>query len=226
MSDRLVKWFGLRRRVKAIKLIQEHSELVKLSADELLNLLRAASEGRVESAREAFKTLANTEKQADDLRRRIVDELIRSDLPPVETSSLLRIAREADWIADWAHEAGRILNLLLERLPDQVLDYGLKLAVEVQKCAERVQACTDALLEDPARALTIADEIERIEEVVDGLYEDARRDVILAFDSMEIGVGTSLLCVSLLDAIENVADRCEDTADRIKEILVRILTKG
>ena len=63
-----------------------------------------------------------------------------------------------------------------------------------------------------------ADEVERPEERVDDLYEGAR--ALIGKDAT-MGVGVAILMGQLLDAIEMVADWCEDTCDQVRVIVVR-----
>ena len=75
-------------------------------------------------------------------------------------------------------------------------------------------------IRDSQYIVDVADSVERLEEEVDKLYEDARREFIK--ESLNLTPGVAIMLACLLDAIENVADRCEDTCDRLREVAVMV----
>ena len=80
--------------------------------------------------------------------------------------------------------------------------------------------CIDALSKDKYRAIEIADKVEMIEEDIDDLYSVARGHLAsLEFDGFSRG--SLILLNEFLDAIETVADWCENTVDIIRAIAVR-----
>jgi uncharacterized protein Yka (UPF0111/DUF47 family) len=60
--------------------------------------------------------------------------------------------------------------------------------------------------------------VERLEEKVDDLHENARR--LLAKEE-KLSVGAAVLMNELYDAVEMVADWCEDACDQVRIIIVR-----
>ncbi|RLE74343.1 MAG: hypothetical protein DRJ56_07705 [Thermoprotei archaeon] len=219
-SGRVADWFSKRRRERLERLIREHAGLVTETVSSLLELLDAWREGDLDSVVKAFNRASAAEREADELRRRIVSTLMGGVLEPEERSSLLRTVREADWIADWAHEACRIAAVLMRHeVPDSVKAHCRAMAEVALQAASRVRSALEAVFESPRYVVEVSDEVERLEEEVDRLYEEARRDFITA--SSELPPGVAIMVAFLLDAVENVADRCEDTCDRLREVAVR-----
>jgi len=66
--------------------------------------------------------------------------------------------------------------------------------------------------------LKAADKVERLEEEVDALYENARKQLA---KETEMKVGATIMLNQLLDAIETVADWCENVCDQVRIIIVR-----
>jgi uncharacterized protein Yka (UPF0111/DUF47 family) len=60
--------------------------------------------------------------------------------------------------------------------------------------------------------------VERLEEKVDDLFENARR---LLAEEEKIKVGAAILMNDLFEAIEMAADMCEDACDQVRIIIVR-----
>ena len=87
-------------------------------------------------------------------------------------------------------------------------------------CVDVLGQGVAALVSDPSSVLSIADRVEMLEESIDDLYGEVRRyfaeDEMLAFTSSEL-----ILMNQFFDAIETVADWCENTADLLRSIAVR-----
>ena len=68
-------------------------------------------------------------------------------------------------------------------------------------------------------ALKAADEVERLEEQMDGLYQRGRRAISgLTTESVEIG--QAILLSDFFESLENITDRCEDSCDEVRVIAV------
>jgi len=74
------------------------------------------------------------------------------------------------------------------------------------------------MAEKPTEALKAADEVERLEEKVDDLFEKSRR--LLAKEE-KLKVGVAILMNELFETIELAADSCEDACDQVRIIVVR-----
>ena len=70
-------------------------------------------------------------------------------------------------------------------------------------------------------SLKAADEVERLEEKVDDLHQKAR-SYLSDIKSDGIHVGSIILLGEFIDAIENTADRCEDTCDQVRVMAVTL----
>ncbi len=69
----------------------------------------------------SFEILQLKEKEADLLKRKIIGELAKGDLPVSEREDLMRLARQTDDVIDWINETGRILvEFNLKDMPDDV----------------------------------------------------------------------------------------------------------
>src|SRR4030067_834330 len=150
-------WLSARRTVKAMGLVLEHSKMTTLAVELLEKCIRDGIGGKQDDLQKSFALLEQKEHEADDLRKRFIEELAKGELPADERVGLMRLGRQIDWITDWSHEAGRILVLFdLSPMPKQVQD------VIVEMC-ETVKEYT----------VTVADSVE---EVKKGDFEKTHRD--------------------------------------------------
>ena len=77
---------------------------------------------------------------------------------------------------------------------------------------------TNKMMTKPGEALQAADDVEREEEKVDDLHEKARK-LLVEEDLPKAGI--VLLISQLFDALEMIADACEDACDQVRIIMVR-----
>ena len=223
MSNALLAWFTKRREAIAIKMVQEHLTLTAACVDEFRKSLNLAFSGSGEAAMDSIKRLARLETEADSVRRKIIDEVAKGELPASDREDLMHLVRAVDWVADWARESGRILTVLIPVPANFIENFsGVcgRMAEEVQNCTEALRRCIGKLGVDPRQALAECDEVERIEESVDELYERARLALARAH-YLEGQIGCAILFAQFLDAIVMVADWCENTADEVRVLSVR-----
>jgi len=69
--------------------------------------------------------------------------------------------------------------------------------------------------------LNLANKVELLEEDIDELYSQARK-ILADFDFKGWTMGSLILLNEFLDALETVADWCENTADIVRAISVRM----
>ena len=219
MSE-LIRWFGHRREVRAVDLMKKHLANAVSAVEDLERALSAAMKGDEELVIASIRRVDEAEKEADRLRRAIMDELASEVVSPAGREDLMHLVKRVDMIADWSREATRILEALpLKDVPREVLEECLKMARGARECAHAVRRAVDRLLISPREALKEADAVERLEEEVDALYMEARK--VFARLAPECQKAPVLILLrDLMDAIENVADWCENSCDQIRVISV------
>ncbi|MEM3019469.1 MAG: DUF47 family protein [Candidatus Bathyarchaeia archaeon] len=220
----LESWLKSRRKVQAISMVREHSKATMMAVEQLQRCISLAIEGKRDELAMGFNILQQKEREADVLRRRIIDELAKGDLPAAEREDLMRLAREIDWVIDWAHETGRILiEFDLEEMPEEIKDIAQDMAKVIGRCASKLDDCIEKLTNKAFyEALKAADEVEALEEEADRLYQRAR-GMINKLDGRKVPMGAAILLAQFMDALENTADRCEHTCDEVRVIVVTML---
>ncbi len=218
-------WFAARTKARAIEMIRQASRMLVPSVEELVTCVNSAAAGRRDDLESAFTRLHQLEREGDSLRRLIITELARGSLPVDERRSFMRLARQIDWVADWCLEAGRIARQSpLNKLSEELRRTALEMCKVVKECVSNVQQCIDLLTDKKVQeALDSADKVERFEEEVDDLYRKAR-GLLSEISGPELTVGQVVLIAEFMDAIENIADRCEDVCDQARVIAVSVGT--
>lgn len=222
MAKRLFKWFAPKRGERVLEMVEDHMELTRNAVSDLYRMVEAAGKGEAEGSKAFFDSLSQMEMKADALRREMVDELTRGEMFPEEREDLMELVRAVDWVADWSREAGRVLAIIpYERAPEEMKTAAQNMCRANVDCVSVLAQCIKVLPEDPGGALSLADEVEMLEEEIDELYSVARGHLAtLEFEGFT--TGALILLNMFLDAIETIADWCENTADIARAVAVRI----
>jgi uncharacterized protein Yka (UPF0111/DUF47 family) len=103
-------------------------------------------------------------------------------------------------------------------VPSSIKNEFLEMAKGVKECAILLQKCINKIMTKPDEALQAADAVEREEEKVDDLHEEAR--TLLGKENLQ-RAGVAVLVGQLFEAMEMIADACEDACDQVRVIMVR-----
>ena len=221
MSRKLFGWFAPKRGEDVLVMVEKHLELTQNAVISLYNMVEAAAECDQNECKKAFLDVSRFEMEADDLRRNMVEELTKSEMFPEERDDLMELVRAVDWIADWSKEAGRILNTIpFEKTPDEIKTATLNMVKANVDCVKVLTKAIKALPKNPQNALSLADEVEMLEETVDDLYGEARMH-FATLEFPEFSTGSLILLNEFFDAVETIADWSENTADIVRAIAVR-----
>lgn len=218
MSE-LIKWFEKRTETKVITMMQRHLATTISAVEDLERALRAAVDNDEKKMKEGIARVTSAEKEADKLRRDDMRELAHGELPPVDREDLMHLLKRIDMVADWSRESTRILSVLSPKdIPENLKRVTVEMMKGTKECAVALRKCVSRMTKKPEEALKAADEVERLEEEVDAMYEDARRHLV---KETEMKIGTAIMFHQLLEAIEMVADWCENVCDQVRIITVR-----
>lgn len=222
MARRLFGWFAPKRGENVLMMVEEHLELTQNAVMDLYKMVEASANNLERNSKGFFESVSQLEMRADDLRRKMVEELTRSEMFPEEREDLMELVRAVDWVADWSKEAGRILVLIpFNKAPDEMKQAALNMCKANVDCVGVLSDCVQTLHQrNHSEALSLADKVEILEEELDELYSTARLHLAnLEYPGFSIGV--MILLNEFLDALETIADWCENTADIVRAIAVR-----
>jgi len=222
VSEKILRWFGDKRNEKILGMTHEHLELTTKAVYTLYEMVQKMGTGSVEP-KKYYETISKHEMEADQIRREMVTELSNRDLYPNERDDLMELVRAVDWIADWAREAGRLLLVIsFETLPSEYKKSLENMCRENYNCVKVLDECIHELSENPKKALDLADEVEMLEENIDDLYSVARA-FFVKLDESGMTWGEMILLNDFMDAVEAIADWCENTADIARAIAIRVI---
>jgi len=190
-------------------MFKKEFELGAKSIDELMDMVE--KEGR------KFDRIKMIEKEADDVRRGIMEQLAKGELASQDKEDLMRLAKEADSINDWIYTASKNLAAI-----GKLRDSEKKLLEEMcENCKEaivKLNECIGKIISgDKEGAMELAHKVERVEEAVDDQYYNSKKVLL-----KENRPGAeAIIMYALFQSVENIADACENTSDQIRLILVK-----
>lgn len=199
--------------------MQKHLATTISAVEDLERAVKAAADDDEKRMKESIARVTSAENEADKLRRDVMRELARGELPPVDREDLMHLMKRIDMVADWSRESTRILSVIPSKdIPDNLKRVTVEMMKGTRKCAIALRKSVTRMTEKPEEALKAADEVEKLEEDVDALYENAREQLA---KETRMKVGAAIMLNQLLDAIETVADWCENVCDQVRIIIVR-----
>jgi hypothetical protein len=214
-----VKWFQRRRETKALESIQQHLALTTAIVEDLEDAITAAISNNEKEMLSRVQRVTNSEKEADSLRRRIMDEISKGELAPADRADLMDLVKRVDMVADWSRESTRILGAIpMQQVPESIQKQFVEFIKGAKGCTVLLQKCINKMMTKPEEALRAADEVEREEEKIDDIHEKARR--LLGKEDLP-RAGVAVLISQLFEAMEAIADTCEDACDQVRVIMVR-----
>jgi len=220
LSERILRWFGDKRNMTVLDMTHEHLDLTAEAVKTLYEMVGVVGDSP-ESKDTYYEIISQMEMKADRIRRDMVTELSQRDVFPTERDDLMELVRAVDWVADWAREAGRILVIIpFERLPEELRQSIENMCRENLSCVKVLVKCIRALSGDPKKALDLADHVEMLEEDVDELYAESRQ-IMAGIEDLGMTRGAAILLNEFMDAVEMVADWCENTVDIARAIAIR-----
>jgi len=215
----LIKWFEKRRETKALQTIQRHLALTTGIVEDLEKAVDASIKGDEKEMLGCIQRVASSEREADALRRKVMDDVSKGELSPVDREDLMHLVKRVDMVADWSRESTRVLNALpMKQVPKQIQKEFMKMVRSVKECAISLQKCVNKMMTKPEEALQAADAVEREEEKVDDIHENARK--LLGKEELP-KAGIAILVSQLFEAMEMIADACEDACDQVRIIMIR-----
>jgi len=215
----LIRWFEKRRETKALATIQRHIALTTGIVEDLEKAIVTAIKSEEKEMHVYIGRVANSEREADALRRKVMDDVSKGELSPMDRADLMDLVKRLDMVADWSRESTRVLGAIpMEQVPRSIKDEFIEMVKSVKECVVSLQKCLNKMMTKPEKALKAADDVEREEEKVDDIHEKAR--TLLGKEDLP-KAGVAILASQLFEAIEMIADACEDTCDQVRVIMIR-----
>lgn len=185
------------------------------------NMIKHVRNKDYDGASSEYRALYQAEKDADSIKRKIIDELSKGIFHPLDREDLLRLVLTSDDIASHIKASSKRLEIVIEArhdIPEEFLEFYSQAIDEIAKAVEYIIESVKSLPSSISRALSYTHMVEEIEEKIDDLRYDLMRKLAAKYcDRMN---AYYVLLSEAADDLEIASDKCEDTSDIIRTIAV------
>ncbi len=198
-----------RREDKFQKLIEEQASI---SFEGLKLLVKYLETGDSEVAEE----LSFKEKEADEVRRILIDELNRTFVTPFDREDIFALSRSIDDVVDYA-DTTVVEMVILNVKPTQ---YMQRIASLLRDAAYEIWHAVQRLPKHPNVAVDHAQRAKALENRVEAVYREAVADLFSGPEDIH-HVVEMLKMREVYRHLSNAADRGDEAANIIADIVVK-----
>lgn len=163
------------------------------------------------------KLLTSKEKEADEARRILIDELNRTFVTPFDREDIFSLSRTIDDVLDYAYST--VIEMELFKV--QVTPYMQRMSSLLRDAAYELLMAVDRLAQHPNVAGDHAQRAKTLENRVEDVYREALADLFSGANDVE-RVITILKLREVYRHLSNAADRGDEAANVIADIVVKI----
>jgi len=166
---------------------------------------------------EAAKVLTSKEKEADEARRILIDELNRTFVTPFDREDIFTLSRTIDDVLDYAYST--VSEMVMFQVT--VTPYMQRIAALLRDAAYELLQAVDRVDQHPNVAGDHAQRAKALENRVEDVYREALADLFKGANDIE-HVITILKLREVYRHLSNAADRGDEAANVIADIVVKI----
>jgi uncharacterized protein len=196
---------------KALAVLQDEITRILNSARDLSTLTTSLIKGDDKDIQQCLERMRNTEEEVENLRRKITREVADIGSLMANREDILRTAYIIDDIAGYiSGVAFRLANMRASTLKKASFDDDMKQLVEmVVDTIFKLNEMGRALSINPANAIDIAQEVQKMEREVDAKY---RAVIVKALNEFS-ATKDLLLLKDAVEGIEGMVDKCQEASD-------------
>ncbi len=205
----MFKWFR-KREDKFVALLIEQAALTLKG----LELLKAYMS---EPSPQTAEQLTQTEKEADEVRRILIDELNRTFITPFDREDIFALSRAIDDVLDYAYTTvDEMLILKVSPTP-----YMVRIASLLREAAFEIHLAMQRLKDHPRVAAEHAQRAKALENRVEAVYREALAELFSGPEEVK-RVVRMLKTREVYRHLSNAADRGDEAANIIADVVVKM----
>ncbi len=219
-----IEWFGKLKTKEVLKMYEGHLKKVVESVLDMKEAIDLFAKNDYDGAKELFERVFKHEREADEIKERIIADLSKGIFHPTDREAIMRLVLTTDDIASHAKAASRKLILMNPvHIPNEIKRRIAEMGSMDVEIVKALMNAYKALMEEPKKAIQKAEKVERLEEKVDEYRVDFMFSILKwgeASNSVSLWVTTK----EIIDDLEMIADKCEDAGDVVRSIVVSLLS--
>jgi predicted phosphate transport protein (TIGR00153 family) len=192
-------------------LFLRHSQVTLAAAEALRSLLRGEHD-----VQGCIAEITKRENEADEIAREVLTALRKTFITPLDRGDIKDLITSMDDSIDQMNQTGKVITLFELRSFEPPMQELGGIIVQAAKLATEAVPLLQSLSTEAARLHGITEEIVRLEEQADQIYDKGRKELFRnQKDPIAFIIGTELY-----DHLETVVDRFEDVANEISAIVI------
>jgi len=193
-----------------IQLLLQQAEFAVQGTEALVGYLNKPSEKRAQAVR-------TMEKEADEIRRILIDELNRTFVTPIDREDIHALSRAIDDVLDYADTTVDEM-VILEVKPN---DFMKRMASLLRDAANEIHLGVMRLSDHPGVAENHAVRAKTLENRVEHVYREAIADLFHQPQDVE-HIVEMLKLREIYRHMSNAADRGDEAANVLSDIVVKM----
>jgi uncharacterized protein len=165
----------------------------------------------------ASSLLSSKEKEADEARRILIDELNRTFITPFDREDIFSLSRTIDDVLDYAYSTVSEMEIMKV----EPTNYMQQMASILRDAAYELLMAVDRLEDHPGVASDHAQRAKGLENRVEEMYRAALADLFGGAEDIQ-GVIKMMKSREVYRHLSNAADRVDEAANVIGDIIVKI----
>lgn len=210
---------GREREEQVLDRLGRFTDQVVVMVEKLQDVVQGFAADRYDDLAAAAKELDKLESVADDAKEAILDQISLGGVFPMHRADLARLVGSMDNIANLATGVADRISMRRITLPQEMNEQLIAMA---KVDLEAVQVLRDAVVAmgtDLRQAIKLAGVVDKIESRADDIFAAMYRCM---FD-MDIDFKTFHQLKSIIDRLENIADRCSQNAELLRHMALEYL---
>ena len=165
---------------------------------------------------ETAEKLGETEKEADEIRRILIDELNRTFVTPIDREDIFALSRAVDDMLDYANSTADEMDILNVRPTEHML----RIASLLRDAAYEIHLAMQRLQRNPNVAIDHAQRAKALENRVETVYREALAALFKGPEDVK-HVVKMLKKREVYRHLSNAADRGDEAANIISDVVVK-----
>jgi predicted phosphate transport protein (TIGR00153 family) len=199
-----------RKQDNFIRLINEQTALTLKGVELLAEYMKTCDPEIVED-------LTRTEKEADEIRRILIEELNQTFITPFDREDIFSLSRTIDDVLDYAYSTVTEMRVL----EVQPTPYMGRIASLLRDAAYEIYMAVQRIAEHPGVASDHAQRAKALENRVEEVYREAIADLFSGPEDVH-HIIEMLKMREVYRHLSNAADRGDEAGNVISDIVVKI----
>jgi predicted phosphate transport protein (TIGR00153 family) len=219
----LIEFLKRETAVNALEKSVKHAQIVQECVKNLdLGLQTLLKERNIDKSHELFHKVDVLERDADNLRRKILKNISRGELNPSVRQNLSHLIKRMDDVANCCTGVARRINTIPIKFWEQSSSETINLILEMMKttveCVQLLDKIVLDLLEERKHIKEYAKQINLLEHTIDLLNIKLRKN--LQETDYSVNYFTVFTAGNVFDILEAISDSIEAVADYIMQIIL------